>query len=408
MTSLKFTKTLLLSLERPEQGKRLTIYDADVPKLALRITHAGTKTFYVVKRAGTQMAWVKLGTFPDMTVEQARKEAVKILGEFARGSNPAEARRAYRAESTLAEFFAEYGVRHGEKKRTWKDDQQRFRDYLQKPLGNRKLSEITRVMISLVLSDAEKAGRSVATIRNIRALVSGILAKAVEWGGLDTNPATGIKVSGAKISRDRFLKSDELPRFFAALAEEPIESARDFILLALLTGARRSNLCAMRWQEVDCVEGVWRIPRTKNDDPQNVTLSPEAVDILLKRKETTTGEYVFPGAGRTGHYVEPRKAVERVMKRAGIPFGRNVPNGVTLHDLRRTLGSWQARTGASLAIIGKSLNHKSHAATAIYARLDLDPVRQSVNTATNAMLEAGGVKPVAEIVPMAKQRQKLR
>ena len=65
---------------------------------------------------------------------------------------------------------------------------------------------------------------------------------------------------------------------------------------------------------------------------------------------------------------------------------------MVLHDLRRTLGSWQARTGASLAIIGKSLNHKSQQATAIYARLDLDPVRQSVNTATAAMFEAAGLK----------------
>jgi integrase len=88
------------------------------------------------------------------------------------------------------------------------------------------------------------------------------------------------------------------------------------------------------------------------------------------------------------------------MQRAGIPYGRNVENGVTLHDLRRTLGSWQAKTGASLAIIGKSLNHKSPQATLIYARLDLDPVRASVNTATAAMLEAGGVKEQAEIIPL--------
>ena len=70
------------------------------------------------------------------------------------------------------------------------------------------------------------------------------------------------------------------------------------------------------------------------------------------------------------------------------------------HDLRRTLGSWQARTGASLAIIGKSLNHKSPQSTAIYARLDLDPVRQSVNTATAAMYEAAGLKESAEITPI--------
>ncbi len=69
-----------------------------------------------------------------------------------------------------------------------------------------------------------------------------------------------------------------------------------------------------------------------------------------------------------------------------------------IHDLRRSLGSWQAITGASLPIIGKSLGHKSPDATMIYARLSLDPVRQSVNTATAAMMEAGGMKEKAEVI----------
>ena len=88
--------------------------------------------------------------------------------------------------------------------------------------------------------------------------------------------------------------------------------------------------------------------------------------------------------------VEPRKGWERILERAGV-------TDLRIHDLRRTLGSWQAKTGASLTIIGKSLSHKTHQATAIYARLDLDPVRQSVERATSAMLAAGGVKPTAEI-----------
>lgn len=403
MASLKFTKTALLAQIAPEEGKRLTIYDTDIPKLALRMTHAGTKTFYVVKRAGSTMAWVKLGTFPEMTVEKARAEAQKVLGEFATGSNPAEARRAFKAVLTLSELFAEYGERHGSKKLAWRDDQQRFRDYLEKPLGKKKLSAITRADLARILSDAEKAGKAVATVRAIRALASIIFAKGIEWGHLETNPAQGVKISGKKVTRDRFLQSDEMPRFFVALTEEPSATMRDFILLALLTGARRANLCAMHWQEIDLGAGVWRIPRTKNDEPQSVTLCPEAVVILEARKEATGGGFVFPGTGETGHIVEPRKAVERVMDRAGIPFGRNVPNGVTLHDLRRTLGSWQARAGASLAIIGKSLNHKSQAATAIYARLDLDPVRQSVNQATSAMLVAGEVKESADVVKIGRK-----
>ncbi|MFD2405933.1 tyrosine-type recombinase/integrase [Azorhizophilus paspali] len=77
-----------------------------------------------------------------------------------------------------------------------------------------------------------------------------------------------------------------------------------------------------------------------------------------------------------------------------------------IHDLRRTLGSWQAKTGASLAIIGKSLNHKTHQATAIYARLDLDPVRQSVETATKAMLEAAGIKEAASVVELPNRRSR--
>ncbi|WP_018989147.1 tyrosine-type recombinase/integrase [Aromatoleum toluclasticum] len=402
MASLRFTKTALLGVVAPAAGKRLTIYDTEVPKLALRMTHAGARTFYVVKRAGQSVAWVKLGTFPDMTVERARAEAQKVLGEFASGANPAEARRAFKAEPTLSEFFAEYGARHGEKKRAWAADVQRFRDYLQKPMGGHKLTAITRDMIARVLSGAEKGGKSVATVRNIRALASGVFGKAIEWGYLETNPAQGVKVAGKKVSRDRFLQADELPRFFAAVADEPNDIMRDFILLALLTGARRANLCAMHWREINLNASVWRIPRTKNDEPQSVTLCPEAVAILEARKEVTSGGFVFPGAGKSGYMQEPKKAVMRVMERAGIPYGRSDANGVTLHDLRRTLGSWQARTGASLAIIGKSLNHKSQQATAIYARLDLDPVRQSVNTATTAMLEAAGLKEGADVVPMKR------
>ncbi len=63
---------------------------------------------------------------------------------------------------------------------------------------------------------------------------------------------------------------------------------------------------------------------------------------------------------------------------------------VRIHDLRRTLGSWQAANGF---VICKSLGHKSMRVTEIYARIDLDPVRHSVQTATRAMFEAGGLAP---------------
>ena len=96
--------------------------------------------------------------------------------------------------------------------------------------------------------------------------------------------------------------------------------------------------------------------------------------------------------------MEPKKGWKRILERAGI-------EDLRLHDLRRTLGSWQAKTGASLAIIGKSLNHKNQNTTAIYARLDLDPVRDSVNTATSAMMVAAGLKNSADLVKLSQKRK---
>ena len=436
-----FTKTAVTGLPLPAAGKRATYYDVTVPKLALRVTAAGTKTFYTVKRNGDGMSWLRLGAFPDMTVENARKVAEIKLGLYASGDNPAETRRALKAEPTLAEFFKEYGTRHGQKKKAWGDDKQRYRDYLETPLGAKKLSAITRESIGRILSDMERDGKAGATVNNVRALASGLFGKAIEWSYLTDNPVKGIKTRQTN-KRDRFLEARELPRFFTSVGQEPNETIRDYFLLSLLTGARRANVMAMRWNQINLAEGIWRIPVTKNGTPQNVTLSPEAAAILTTRKETADGAFVFPGDGKSGHLIEPKKGWLRIFDRdelaqltarieaADKTFPTVEGEALTdalerarkaakrlkldtegaridplrIHDLRRTLGSWQAKQGASLAIIGKSLNHKSQQATAIYARLDLDPVRASVNQATAAMMEAGGMKKSADVKPIRKAR----
>jgi integrase len=63
---------------------------------------------------------------------------------------------------------------------------------------------------------------------------------------------------------------------------------------------------------------------------------------------------------------------------------------VRIHDLRRTLGSWLAADGASLLLIGKALNHTQISTTAIYARLQLDPVREALEANAQKMLSVGG------------------
>ncbi len=395
----KLTKTLLAGLAVPATGKRQVIYDTETPKLAMRITHTGVRAFYVVKRLGGAMVWIKLGAFPDMTCEQARNEAGKVLGEFAKGENPAAVKRAVKAELTFGEAFDDFLTRKRKRDgsaisdKTKRDYTDLLRLYLDSIKGKR-LSAIERNEIKAIHARTTK--KSAAQADRVVAVVSAVFTFMLAHERFSgQNPAARIQKNPAP-SRDRFLQADELTPFFKALSESTNGVMRDFFLVALLTGARRANVSAMRWADIDLAAGVWRIAKTKNGTPQTVTLSPEAVTVLESR-EAGGGEFVFPGDGKTKHIVEPKKAWATILKAAGI-------KNLRIHDLRRTLGSWQARTGASLPIIGKSLNHKTHQATAIYARLDLDPVRQSVNTATAAMMEAAGMKNKTKVVQLRVAR----
>src|SRR5439155_25441087 len=105
---------------------------------------------------------------------------------------------------------------------------------------------------------------------------------------------------------------------------------------------------------------------------------------------------------------ESLERARRTAKRLRLDTSKTRIAGVRIHDLRRTLGSWQARTGASLSIIGKSLSHKSVQTTAIYSRLDIDPVRASVERATSAMLVAAGVKKPAPSEELKRQQSEQR
>jgi integrase len=182
------------------------------------------------------------------------------------------------------------------------------------------------------------------------------------------------------MKRDRFVLKDELPKLMESLRAEPNKDMADFFLLCLYTGARKSNVQSMRWDDVDFSINEWRIPDTKNGEPVRIPLIEQAFEILNGRiylKESFP--WVFPSKeSNSGHIQEPKTAWKRILERAGL-------KNLRIHDLRRTCGSYQAIAGTSLAIIGKSLGHKSPQSTAIYARLSNDPVRASMETAFNFM-----------------------
>jgi integrase len=97
--------------------------------------------------------------------------------------------------------------------------------------------------------------------------------------------------------------------------------------------------------------------------------------LLRQRQKQLKSGFVFPSnLSKAGHIQDPKKAWKRLLAKAEL-------SNLRIHDIRRTLGSYQAITGASLQIIGKSLGHKSSKATEIYSRLLLDPVRFSMDKA---------------------------
>jgi integrase len=409
--TLKFTDKAIKAL--PVGGDRTEYADTETTGLRLRVSKTGIKTFSLLRRIRNgPMERLTLGRFGDIKTEQARSKAVELAGKIAGRANPAELVRAHKGEPTFAELFDQYLERHAKlKKRSWRGYEQQYRDFLAKPLGAKKITHITRLDLAGIHAKITKAGKPTQANRVI-ALVSSVFGRGVKWGFLDTNPALGIDRNPEK-SRERFLQPGELPRVFKALTDEPNTHFRDYFLLALLTGGRRSNVRGMKWDDLDLDAGIWRIPGvvSKNGEPLNVPLLPEALAILKGRKPADDVEagdkrekpvYVFPAQRSDsvlGHMSGEGRAWRRIVERAGI-------ENVRIHDLRRTMGSWQARTGASMVIIGKSLGHKSQQATAVYARLDLDPVRQSMQTAASAMLEAGGFKATAEVVPMDAKARK--
>ena len=316
---------------------------------------------------------------------------------------------------TLKAFFEEYLERHAKvRKRTWAEDESKFNQYLASSvdglnLAVRKLSTIKKSDLASLHTKIGKAHP--ATANRVLALASSIFGRAIEWGLWEgQNPCKGIR-RYKEVSRERFLQADELPRFFAALNAETNETIRDCLTMALLTGARRANVQAMRWEDITLSDerNEWRIPRTKTGEPHRLPLVAAAVQILTRRRGDTDEEpespYVFPRVkdptrreddGRPGHIVELKRAWARILKAAKL-------SDLRIHDLRRTLGSWQAAMGASLQVIGKTLAHKNVSTTAIYSRLNLDPVRQSLSEATNAILAAGGMIPKGQVKRMRKK-----
>ena len=378
MNRIRFTKAAVDALT-VEPGKSRSVYYDDKTRGLCVMVSTSTKTFYLLRKHQGKTERLLIGRYPDTTIEQARTRAGQINSELDSGLNRNDLKRKRRAELTLDELHAIYMEKHAmPRNRKPQNALSNYRLYLS-IWGNKKLSDIKRRDVQNRIAELAK-DISPATANIALALLRTMYNRALDWELFaDKNPTLGIAKYPEK-SRDRFLYGDELQRFLKVVSELENETMRDFFMMLLATGARKSNVLAMRWKDINLHEQIWRVPDTKNGEPYQVALASPAKEILERRFSARVDDWVFPAASKSGHLEEPKKAWAAILAKAQI-------DNLRMHDLRRTFGSFMAAQGASLQMIGKALGHKSQEATLIYARLNLDPVRQAVNAAANAMFQ---------------------
>jgi len=194
------------------------------------------------------------------------------------------------------------------------------------------------------------------------------------------NPAVDVESFHEK-PRMVFLKPDELLRFNDALQTETHLDLKDFLTLAITTGARRSDIFSARWQDVEWERSIWQVPFPKNGESYNVQLLPAALDTFNRRRsEIPDSEpYVFPGVGKSGHLTDLKKPWNEFRKRAQLAKFR-------MHDIRHTHASYAAMAGVSLKTIQAQLGHKSMQSTMVYSHLLDESVRDGRKAGQAKML----------------------
>jgi integrase len=393
---MKLTKTVVDRLPLPVEGYAL-YRDDELPGFGVRVTQAGVKSFFLEKRIRRKVKRLTLGRYGVLTVEQARREAVKLSGKIAGGEDPIADKAQAKLESvTLGEAFEAYlKARTSLKPLTVKDMHKAMRGF--EAWMKRPLLSITRDMIARrhrELGEASQARANLA-MRYLRAVFNFAAAEYVDAKGkplLTDNPVKKLSQTRAWYRVDRrqtVIKPHQLGPWMQAVLRLDNALARDYFLLVLLTGLRRTEAMGLRWQDVDLVGKTLTVRDTKNHQDHTLPLSDYLLDLLIARQREAVGEYVFEGP--RGRLSNLRYAMERVIEECGVSF--------TVHDLRRTF----ATVADSLDIPGYAvkmlLNHKQAGdVTAGYIVADVERLHGPMQRITDYMLRAGGLRESAEVI----------
>jgi len=232
-------------------------------------------------------------------------------------------------------------------------------------LGTLPLGKVTKQTVRTSLKILESKGRAPATLNRYRAALSAIFVLMCDEYDLDHNPAKEVRQRQENNARTRFLSDEEIGRLLSVAKHSKWDRLYLLTLMAITTGARRSELIGLRWSDIDFESRAASLAETKNGQPRVLPLTVDVVQVLQRFREVGGG-FVFPHRTRlnapcTNFDCHWRAALEQA---AIIDF--------RFHDLRHTAASILAKSGASLLEIAEVLGHKSITMTQRYSHLCID------------------------------------
>lgn len=367
----------------PAQGKRYEVRDVLLPGLYLRVSASGSKVFYLSKRIDHRMRRIRVGSWPILSLRDAREKAREILrlielGEFDQ-KEPEEERVL-----TLAEVIPQFIDLYAKPRtRDWRGSEivlQKFSSLYDRPVDQIKRSDIVRVLDGLVAAGTPtRANRALSAIKKL-------MNWCIDRGTVETSPVAHLKMPTKEVARDRVLSTDEL-RLCWQMAEAEGFPFAPCIQLLVLTGQRRGEVSGMRWSELDFENAIWTIPakRAKNGSAHMVPLAPLALQVIRLVPRYLDSDFVFTTTGRTAI-----SGFGRLKGRLDAAFGPDAEDW-RVHDLRRTVATNMAMLKVQPQVIEAVLNHKSglvSGVAAIYNRHSyLDEKREALEAWANRVAE---------------------
>jgi integrase len=403
----RLTDAIVKKLPPPTKGY-IVYGDSEIAGFGIRVTANGARSYVLsyYTRNGRDRCYT-IGSATVWSAVAAREKARELRRDVEDGGDPLADIEADRAAPTVAQLIERFRQEHLPRKRprTAADYEQLIANHIAPHFGQHvKVADVSFADCDALHRKITRSGATYAANRCI-AVLSKMLSLAVRWGYRESNPAKGIE-RNTEYTRRRYLSAEELPRLVAALDKHPDRQAANIVRLLLLSGARRGEIFAMQWADVDLGKGLWSKPpsSTKQKEHHQIPLSAPARQLLSDIRAEQTRKhrhglptYVFPGAGESGHVVELKRAWRSLTKAAGI-------SGLRVHDLRHSHASFLVSGGATLPLIGAMLGHSNPATTARYAHLHQDPMRAAAEQVGSLISNAG--KPAAPVVPLKRLKRR--